>query len=196
MKNGQAKLGKNMLSILATVLIITQLISVHSVSATQPAKITIIKVWLNAFIPKDIPRLTQPLPGNGPFSGKSVIPGPVFTDILLNSCFLVDQRTFSSSPTEEQRAQSLAVIDMTTPRLTSQVNRLSPTVEINCRTGETICQKTGSNAGMTIQDVMRATNRDGSKTVRLRFVGSAHNPCFVHTPDVIVPDIDWDVAVD
>ena len=51
-----------------------------------------IGLWLNAFIPGDIPWLTQVLDA-GPYAGWSVVPSPVAPDIL--GCFLTDQRSFS-----------------------------------------------------------------------------------------------------
>src|SRR5829696_7973090 len=65
-----------------------------------------VKIWINAFIPHDVPGLTKPYPKDPKMS---MLPGP--TD--FNDCFLTDQRSFSSDPRAKSRMHSEVELDIT-----------------------------------------------------------------------------------
>jgi hypothetical protein len=101
----------------------------------------IVKFWLNAFIPLNVPGYTRTLPA-GPHAGKTAIPlpgiartwpGNTFKD--WNAGYLSDQRGFSSALTASCRMQSVVEVEMDGPAMISQTHRSSGTTEVNLVSG-------------------------------------------------------------
>ncbi len=67
----------------------------------MPVDIRSIKFWINAFIPKDIPRYTRPVPGSPVIT---MIPGPVL--VPGSDCYPTDQRGFSYEVHAKSRMHS------------------------------------------------------------------------------------------
>jgi hypothetical protein len=77
-----------------------------------------VTVWIDAFIPKDVPGYTQ-LITKGTNAGKTAVPLPTLARLNpLNTFkdwsagYLTDQRTFSTDPTSSVRMRSLAVVQL------------------------------------------------------------------------------------
>jgi hypothetical protein len=133
-----------------------------------------VKIWLNAFIPGDIPGLTNIVPGSGSHAGKTMIPGPT----PVNDCFLTDQRSFSANPSASSRMHSEIEIDLTVPRIVSEFHRCDPTIEVDCEDGDEECNSS-ANTGR-----MKFLNFRSTSIVAVDIVGAANNPCFTGSPDI------------
>src|ERR1700730_11224831 len=85
-----------------------------------------VMVWINAFIPRDIPGTTE-LIKEGVNKGKTVIPVGAFAEHVHPSFwgdpsgvgFVTDQRGFSSDPKASVRVQSWARLDLSPPKVIS-----------------------------------------------------------------------------
>jgi hypothetical protein len=95
-----------------------QLLQVAHNASNNPSPLTVpikgrakakIKVWLNAFIPKDIAGLTVPAPSN--FPDQTLIPlVPILIDYTLFG-FMTDQRSFSNNPGASYRSHNEIVLE-------------------------------------------------------------------------------------
>lgn len=137
-----------------------------------------IKIWLNAFIPDNIPGLTRRVPGAGVHRNKTMIPGPT----VVSDCFLTDQRGFSSNPAASSRMHSEISIDVTVPaapREINQIHRCDETIEVDCEDGDQECN------GRAAINRMKFNNlRFVGGKILVDVVGAANNPCFTGSPDI------------
>ena len=143
------------------------------------------RIWINAFIPEELPDLTQRVPA-GTHEGATMIPGPVPG---VSDCFLTDQRAFSDDPSASSRMHSLVEIDLQNGILKNEEHRSDPTIEIDCEDGDEECNRSATTSGLTVQD-FASEDVDSGKQMSFRFVGEASNSCFTGAPD-----IDWNVAL-
>jgi peptidoglycan hydrolase-like protein with peptidoglycan-binding domain len=148
---------------------------------TAPAAAPIKKVsyWLNAFIPRDVPGVTETVP-KGSHAGQTMLPGP-FPGI--SDCFLTDQRSFDKSQGASVRMQSLVDIDVQTPpfRKKFEVHRSSQTTEVDCEDGDEECTKFADNSRMQWGDTQI---RSGRLSVAINLNAGASDPCFFGAPDI------------
>jgi len=102
-------------------------------------------VWINAFIPRDVPGYTVPIMRGEnagktavPLPGLSRIPVPITNNLIKppNTGYLTDQRSFSSSANASVRMQSFITIILPTGQV-SGLHQTSGTTEVNMETGET-----------------------------------------------------------
>ena len=137
----------------------------------------VIAFWINAFIPRDIFDLTQPVTA-GPHAGGTMIPGP------LVDCYLTDQRSFSSKRHALSRLHSEGAlhVDGNDLRL-SQAHRCDATHEIDCKTGVVDCEKKGDTDNMKLS-LVAETIVDGKAKIKVKL--AANNPCFFGSPDINV----------
>jgi hypothetical protein len=106
----------------------------------MPSTVT---VWINAFIPKDVPGYTQ-LITKGANIWKTAVPLPTLARLNpLNTFkdwsvgYLTDQRTFSTDPTLSVRMQSLAVIQLSPAATVITTSHTSTgTTQINMDSGD------------------------------------------------------------
>ena len=146
-----------------------------------------LRIWINAFIPKDIPGLTITVPA-GLHAGKTMINGPTH---LIHDCFLTDQRSFNNDPSASCRMHSMAVINLGGLSLKSELHRCDETIEIDCEDGDEECNSSSSTSRIRIEDFKGVTVKElNINSVEFRFLGEASNPCFKGAPD-----IDWDIVV-
>jgi hypothetical protein len=142
------------------------------------APIKTIKVWLNAFIPKDVPG--RSFPATGSHTGQTMLKGPV---PLVSDCFLTDQRSFSSIINAPSRLHSEVEIDISTPqqpKIASQSNMCSTTFEIDCEDGDDECVKVGTvNGGYSNLQLGTSPSR-----YVINLQASSSNPCFIGSPSV------------
>jgi hypothetical protein len=105
-------------------------------------------VWINAFIPKDVPGVTTFLP-RGANAGKTALPLPTagkwepfnhWKNALdpHDRGYLTDQRSFSSDMGTSVRMQSNAKISLYPPIITSYDHFTSGTKEVDIDSGETL----------------------------------------------------------
>jgi hypothetical protein len=164
----------------------------------QDAKIKTVTLWVNAFIPKDIkvtgkPDLTRAVPGKGPHASKTMIPGPVPG---VSDCFLTDQRGFDPDPKASSRMHNKVTVDLAKLALAGPPDRrCDPTVEVDCEDGAEECSKAAKVDRIEVKEFSAAAGTGGGATVKFRLLGAADNACFVVTPGMLVPDIDWDLPV-
>lgn len=115
-----------------------------------------LKVWINAFIPRDVPGYTRVI-SSGLHSGKTAVPLPglarlnplnLFKD--WDSAYLTDQRDFSTSVTASHRMQSLIEILLaSTPRIARASHTSSGTTEVD--------MDNGNQLGYAISDMSRCS---------------------------------------
>ena len=116
-----------------------------------------ITVWINAFLPRDLPGRTATL-RDGPCAGKTAIMGPVY--------YLTDQRGFSHDRRASARMQSCLTVDFTgAAPAVAQRHRCDPTI---------MCEPLGS-----------VPQQARSSTSRMRAVASSLTPTVVIRLDAV-----------
>lgn len=158
-------------------------------SAPQPAGIKVapqrVKVWVNAFIPKDIPGQTVSVTGPGPHFGK--------TALSFGNYFLTDQRSFSADINASHRMQTVVNVDFTTKSVQGASN-CNETV----RLGDNFlveCQQTATASNLLIKSISVGKTPDGKDGYYFTIEGGAKNPCVAYTPNAFVPEINWKLIV-
>lgn len=113
-----------------------------------------LELWLNAFIPRDIPGYTKTIM-KGQHAGKTAIPLPSVARLAQyptkdwDAGYLTDQRSFSSNPRASVRMQSYMKI-----RLDSNVRLISAPLPTTSGTTE-IDMETGKQLGYADADMSR-----------------------------------------
>jgi hypothetical protein len=139
----------------------------------MPVDIRSIKFWINAFIPKDIPGYTRPVPG----SVITMIPGPVL--VPGSYCYHTDQRGFSYEIHANSRMHSEARLEprpFGAPPSMTQWHKCDTTTECNCKDGRVTCSKKGLTSRMKF---VLVPARIGSPTglAEIKVSCAANNPC-------------------
>lgn len=152
-----------------------------------------VEIWVNAFIPKEINGYTQEISLSSPeLMGKTAIPGPAE---WVSGHFLTDQRSFSADPNAKSRMHCLVVIDVEKGQLAHDpVTRVDQTTEIDPKTGEIICTRTGAVHGIKVKISSFKKLENGRIEIIIDFRGAASNPCFDKIAS-LVPDIDWNLSL-
>jgi hypothetical protein len=145
---------------------------------------TTIKIWLKSFIPAHIEGFEY-VPG-GLHVGKTMISSPK----ALNLCFLTDQRDFDPSLYAHCRTHSEIEIDLIQGRILNQFHKCDPTIQVDCATGEEICQKPASAEYMKFSDLEIAGD-----TLRIKLSGSARNGCLEVGNIPIAPSLDYNGTI-
>jgi len=108
-------------------------------------------VWINAFIPKEVPGVTETIK-QGENSGKTALPLPAaalahpfnflkqrdYTEGNARLGYLTDQRGFSSDMGTSVRMQSNAKINLYPPNIVSSDHFTSGTREVDINSGKTL----------------------------------------------------------
>ena len=152
--------------------------------ADNSGEIGTITIWLNTFIPRDLEKMTLPVPAQSAHAGKTMLPGPIPT----RRCYLTDQRGFCSDKDASSRMHSEIEIDMREGRLARQFHHCHPTIEIDCETGEVSCEQTGETSDMDFSNFDVSANR---LNVQVELKGSSRNPCFRVATFQIAPKVDY-----
>ena len=135
----------------------------------MPVPIRTVKIWINAFIPRDIPRYTRNVPAGFHF-GKTMIPGPN----PMSDCYLTDQRGFSNDLNAKSRMHSEVNVDFTGVRPTiTQNHKCDLTTELDCEDGDVESTGTGSTSRMLFQLGPSSTPQLAIISVKC----AASNPC-------------------
>jgi hypothetical protein len=112
--------------------------------STPPTSIKTVKIWVNAFIPGDVPDQTFPAPGI--FTGKTMVkPGCV----PGNFCYLTDQRSFDSYIHASSRMHSEIVVDVATVIKLSEWHHCDCTQELECTVGTPTCARESDTSRMS-----------------------------------------------
>lgn len=136
-----------------------------------------IKFWINAFIPRNISRLTKRVP-KGKHSGKTMIPGP----FPISDCFLTDQRSFSNHVHAKSRMHSeLKLIVQGSNATFTQWHHCDLTCECDCEDGEPECEKKSSSTDMRFTLPSRI---DVVQPMTVKLKGAANNPCHTGSPAI------------
>jgi Domain of unknown function (DUF4157) len=164
-----------------------EVLETQPTSQRDSSEIKPVKIWLNAFIPGEISGLTREVT-NGPYKGKSVIPGPIPGS---SDCFLTDNRSFSNDIAASARMHSEVRIDFARefPSSVKEFHDTGRTHELDCEDGSVECNSQASKAGMKIT----RKEKLGPLAIDLYITGAAHNPCFTGSPDI---DYDGLIRVD
>ncbi len=141
-----------------------------------------VKVWLNAFIPGIVTGKTLPAPG--PYAGKTMLNGPIFSQ-----CYLTDNRTFDSFIHAPSRMHSEIEIDVSGPTEVFQWHYCYPTHEIDCTTGAAVCTRSGRTTDMSFS---RLRGSSTSK-IQVNLKGASNNPCYTGSPDI---DYEGTITID
>ena len=103
----------------------------------------ILTIWINAFIPRDVPEYTISIV-RGANSGKTAIPLPTIARLNplntfkdWNAGYLTDQRSFSPLPSASVRIQSLAEILLPDASMVRTSHKSSGTTQVNTESGDT-----------------------------------------------------------
>lgn len=134
-----------------------------------------VRVWLNAFIPREVPGKTSE--AAGPNAGRTMLHGPIPG---VSDCFLTDDRDFSDDPSASSRMHSEIEIDLSGPTELFQWHDCHPTVEIDCEDGEVECLQQADTSRMQFTDL----RGDPGSLVHVDLVAAANNPCFTGSPDI------------
>jgi hypothetical protein len=152
-------------------------------------RVDTITIWLNAFIPNDVPGWTETV-DKGPEKGKVGLISPIgeMTGGLVDDVwYLTDQRSFSRNPRISSRMHTLMTFDVRgTPKIIQRTVRIDPTVKVKREDGTVMCRKTGSTKQMHISPPLPFTQ----KHIEFTFSGVGLNPC---TPGGISTAIDYRV---
>lgn len=134
-----------------------------------------VKLWINAFIPKDIPGYTKAVPGH---DNLTMIPGPA----PYSDCYYTSQRSFSDDIHASSKMHSEVRIGLaranTAYRVASQsqYHSIDETVECDCEDGGEECRKTGKTTYMKF--VVLYPPADGATwLLRIAINAMANNPC-------------------
>ena len=106
----------------------------------------VLELWINAFIPRDVPNYTKTVAG-GDHGGKTAVPLPMIArahplNLLKpwNEGFLTDQRGFSDQQNASVRMQSSATVTVAPAMLKARINKptTSGTIGIDIKTGKVL----------------------------------------------------------
>lgn len=148
--------------------------SEHAAKSRAPKcvnRIRTVTVWLNAFIPRDIPGSTSGVPAVGVKLDSSMKGKTMFHTNF--GCGLTDQRSFSMDVNASSRMHSEAKIDLDHPRIIDQKHRIDPSIELQCLTGKVVCNKTSSTSPMSFSFL----GVSGDNDIMLRVKGSQGAAC-------------------
>jgi Domain of unknown function (DUF4157)/Protein of unknown function (DUF3238) len=142
-------------------------------TAAASGAIRTVKVWLNAFIPRDIAGLTKPAPGH---PGETMIPGPGG----WSDCFMTDQRDFDSNIHASSRMHSEIEVDLAGPSENFQWHNCDPTREIDCEDGDEECSKKGDSSKTKYSKLRGSV----VSLIKVDLNAAANNPCYSGSPDI------------
>jgi hypothetical protein len=163
-----------------------------SAGAVPGCGVQTLGLWVNAFIPGDIPGYTRVLDA-GPFAGFPVIPAPFLEDLI--GCFSTDNRSFSDLlgngcfAHPSSRIAAMAQIDLVNQTLSSEHICSSGTLRFDCSSGEVTCNSVAEINGPGFHSFVVV----GESEMALQLRTWASDPC-VNAPKIFVPDVDIDLT--
>ncbi len=172
----------------------THLALLHAIKRLSPkppikaVKIETLTIWLNAFIPNDLPESFLHRPDVGPYRGKVFLKHPGFP--IDDSHYATDQRSWSKQPNASSRMHSRIDILMRHGTLSSiRRKEVGQTIRIS-RFGNVLCKKRADPENTMEISELRQINSD---SLAFSFSGNGANPC---TPPVSPsPEINYALDV-
>jgi hypothetical protein len=144
-----------------------------------------LKIWINAFIPLDLPNLSFQIQ-SGSHSGEWAIHGPS----SISNSFLTDQRSFDINLQTSFRMQSLTEIDLVNCQLLNHGSACGKTVEIDTSNGNEVCSSTANASNILLNNYSTGINPFGKKMINFTLDARASNPCYL-----AAPGITWKIPV-
>lgn len=155
---------------------------------TADSTIKTIKLWLNAFIPRDIPDQTKIVPGDGEHGGKTMLPSPP----PIAEYFLTDQRFFSSDIHASSRMHSEIEIDVTTGNILYEFHRCTESTRVDPKDGSQLCHESADTSGMKFHNFLISEGKD---IFQFDVKGSTKNACFKVVNLQISPNLDYEGTI-
>jgi hypothetical protein len=151
------------------------------------------KIWINAFIPRDVPDYTETIP-QGRHSGKTAVPLPRIArlnpfNLIKNfdDGYLTDQRAFDSKESASSRMHSLAEMSWGLQgwSIKQQTHTSSGTTEVDLKTGEQLDFDTADMSRCSFSG-LAAVNVPGNIAVSqmLYIKGAAADPLVSAAADI------------
>jgi hypothetical protein len=135
-------------------------------------RVKFLKIWINAFIPQNIPGQTEIMPtGGGTMLRPACVP-PLAADIHF--CFETDNRGFSSYVHASSRMHSEITIDLETGLSVSQWHNCDCTLAFSCEQAQVFCSARASTEMMNFPTIVSA---QGGNDIEVFLDGSAADPC-------------------
>ena len=137
-----------------------------------------VKVWINAFIPRNVPGVTVAAPGAS--AGSTMVRGP------LNTCFLTDNRDFDTNIHAPSRMHSELTVEIAGPRKGLEWHNCDETKRIHPTTGRVIARRQAASSRMRFSNLRGSASDPGGIKVDVK--GAAVNPLMpspVHDVDFV-----------
>ncbi|WP_430111007.1 hypothetical protein [Paenibacillus sp. B1-33] len=160
----------------------------------QP-KIRWVRLWLNAFIPRDIPGITVPVP-NHPGNLTMLVPknyGGI--DALIPDCYTTDQRSFNDNPLASSAMHSEITIDVSgeVPIPRFEIHNTHCTYRLECSSGYEICNGQSPTYDMHFKNLRTII----PNIFEIDLEASAKDPCIPEAPlDIGSVDIRGTIRID
>lgn len=141
---------------------------------------SIIKFWVNAFIPRSLHgAFVVP---KGPYQGRQVFKSPPLP-FHYNSCFETDEREFSDKLSASSRVQVIGEFDTASKKLLPTTGLFGgETFEIDCTSCEPKCKSSVTPRGSGVKLAAGAT----ASVADVRIECFANDPCVTGSPDIAI----------
>jgi hypothetical protein len=162
----------------------------NRMAATQPhftpevstREIARIKLWFNAFIPRDVDG-AQPVPA-GEYAGETMFPTPG----PIDAWFLTDNRGFSTVIDAKTRMHSEIEIDTVAGTILREHQCCDPSTRIDSKTGEVKCHEPADTSNMNFSDFTVSADK---RLITVKLRASTKNPCLKVAGIKITPNQDY-----
>jgi hypothetical protein len=155
----------------------------HQENTGDNNRVRIVKIWLNAFIPKDLDS-AQPVPGTK-HSGKTMLPTPG----PMNAWFLTDQRGFSSDNDVSSRMHSEIEIDIMKQQIARELHQCWDSVQVDSENGEEQCRDAADTTEMAFSHFQVAHH---GRAFSLDLKAASKNPCLKFASMAVSPNLDYE----
>lgn len=161
-----------------------------------------LELWINAFIPRDVPNYTQTVAA-GAHGGKTAVPLPWIARLhpgnlfhAWNEGFLTDQRAFSDQQSASVRMQSAATVTVSPAGLDARISKptTSGTIGVDIKTGDEL-GRAGANLKNCSMEIFTGPSTrlhlltgkridDGAQAVILGVKGAGSDPLVHASADI------------
>ena len=118
---------------------------------TPTCRVSEVTVWINAFIPGNLPGLTLDRPGHPGQTMLPDVPGPA-------DCFLTDQRGLSNDIGKSARLHLAVTVDANTNSFRDPQEGVGQTIEVDCDTGAVVDVGVAEISPESILNTLRASD--------------------------------------
>jgi hypothetical protein len=152
-------------------------------TSADNTRIQVIRIWLNAFIPKDL-ESARPVPGDR-HAGETMLPTPG----PINAWFLTDQRGFSSDIAASSRMHSEVEIDVVQRNVSREFHKCCDSIQIDADSGDELCHETADTAAMAFSG-FKVTHHERAFSIDLK--AASKNPCLKLASLEVSPNLDYE----